>query len=80
MSDDKPKLRLAPVTVLETVTAHSLPVERLLGAAVAANLRSVIVIGYDQDGDFYFASSEASGASVQWDMEMAKKKLLEVRL
>lgn len=80
MSDHKPKLRLAPVTVLETVTTHSLPVERVLNAVVAANLRSVIVIGYDEAGDFYFASSEASGASVMWDMEVAKKKLMEVQL
>ena len=80
MSDDKPKLRLAPGTVLETVTTHSLPVERVLSGAVAASLTSVIVIGYDQAGDFYFASTEASGASVVWDMEVAKKKLLEVSL
>lgn len=77
---DEPKLKLAPVTVLETITTHSLPTERVLNGALDAKLTSVIVIGWDEDGEFYFASSEASGASVVWDMEVAKKKLLEVCL
>lgn len=80
MSDKKPGLRLAPVTVLETVTTHSLPIERVLNGALDAKLTSVIVIGWGGDGEFYFASSEASGASAMWDMEVAKKKLLEVSL
>ena len=77
---DEPKLKLATVTVLETITTHDIPTERVLGAALAANLKSVIVIGWCEDGEFYFASSEASGASCVWDMEVAKKKLLEISL
>lgn len=76
MADDK-KLKLAPVVVLETVTTHKVPVERVLGSAQAANLTSAIVIGYDENGEFWFSSSAADGPSVLWDLEMAKKLLLE---
>lgn len=72
-------LKLADnVTVLETVTSHNLPVERVLAGAAAANLSNVIIVGYDADGEFYFASSNPDGPSCLWDLEMAKKKLLEV--
>ena len=77
---DVPKLKLATVTVLNVVTTHDLPTERVLNAALAAGLKSAIVIGWDEGGEFYFASSVASGASVVWDMEVAKKKLLEMSL
>lgn len=76
MSDEK-KLKLAPVTVMNVVTTHSIPVQRVIDGASAANLKSAIVIGYDENGEFYFASSEADGPSNLWDLEMAKKKLLE---
>lgn len=72
-------LKLADnVVVLETVTTISLPVERVIAGATAANLTSVIVVGYDEAGEFYFASSAPDGPNVLWDLEMAKKKLLEV--
>lgn len=41
-------------------------------------ISSVVVMGYDEDGDIYFASSEADGGNVMWLMELAKKRLLEV--
>lgn len=66
------------VTVLETVTSHKIQVDRVLNAALAADLTSVIVIGYDPDGNFYFSSTDPSGGSVIWDLEVAKKKLLDL--
>lgn len=65
------------VVVLETVTSHKLPVERVLNAAMGAELTGVIVIGYTPDGAFYFGATSPSGPDVMWDLEMAKKKLLE---
>lgn len=38
----------------------------------------VILIGWDGDDDFRFASSYADGGTVLWLLEKAKKKLLEV--
>jgi hypothetical protein len=77
---DEPKLKLAQLVVLPVITSLNLPTERLLQAAMDHKLGSVVIIGYDTDGEFYFASSEASGPSVLWDLEMAKKKLLEVSI
>jgi len=44
----------------------------------AGTLDSVIIIGYDKEGDEYFASSLADGPEVLWLLERMKKALLEV--
>ncbi len=45
--------------------------------ALAADLTTAVVIGWDRNGKLYFASSEPDGGSVLWLMEVSKKKLLE---
>jgi hypothetical protein len=40
-------------------------------------LAYVIIIGETDDGEFYFASSKASGPDVLWDLEKAKLVLLQ---
>jgi len=62
------------------ITKLDIPVPRTLKAAKEANLQCAVVIGYDNDGEFYFASSKADGGYVLWLLEMAKKQLLEVEL
>ena len=37
----------------------------------------VIVMGYDKDGDLYFASSIADGGTVLWLLETCKQRLLD---
>lgn len=59
------------------VTRLPIPVKKVLDNT-PRDLQSVVICGYDVDGDFYFASSEANGAEVIWLLEMAKKKLLEI--
>jgi len=68
----------AEVVNLETVTRLDLPAERILQAALAAGLESAIVIGYDADGDEYFASSLADGGAVIWLLERSKLRLLRM--
>lgn len=75
-----PILKLATVTVLDMVTSHDIPTERVLRGALAENLKSAVVIGWTEDGEFYFSSSVSNGPSIVWDLELAKKKLLEVSL
>lgn len=71
-------LKLAEnVTVLDTVTSLDLDTERVLAAA-QGKLKEVVLIGYDHDGEFYFASNKASGPQVLWALEQAKLKLLKV--
>lgn len=41
-------------------------------------LNQVVVIGYDKNDDFYFASSIADGGDILWLIELAKKKLMDI--
>lgn len=66
------------VVTLNMVTRLPIPVDRVLDDAQAAGLTQVIVIGVTADGEEYFASSEADGGNVLWQMERAKKRLLAV--
>lgn len=65
------------VVDLDVVTSLPLPSEKLLTKALENGVTNVVIIGYDPDGDFYFASSDADGGDVLWLLEIAKKRLLE---
>lgn len=71
MTDDK-------VVTLDCISRLDLPPERILNAALGSDLESCVIVGFDKDGDFYFASTKADGGEVIWFFELAKKKLLEV--
>jgi hypothetical protein len=68
---------MAEIIVLDIITKLDIPVERVIDAAKEAELQDVIVIGWDKNGDIYFASSKADGGEVLWLIEKAKKRLLE---
>lgn len=59
------------------VTRLDIPASRILENA-PRNMKTAVVIGYDENGEFYFASSAADGGNVLWLLETAKKKLLEI--
>lgn len=73
---DTAPTRTAQVIRWRGITRHDLPVERILEAAGGADLRVAVVIGYDADGDEYFASSVSDGADVLWLLERLKLQLL----
>jgi len=62
---------------LPVITTLDLPPSRVLEAAIEADLQDAIVVGYDAEGEFYFAASKADGGDVLWLLELAKKQLLE---
>lgn len=64
------------VVILQNVTRLDIPPERVLEAALKADLKRAFVIGETQDGETYFASSIADGADVVWLMEICKEALL----
>lgn len=66
------------VIPLGNVTRLNIPTDRVLEAAKGHCSDGVVVIGWDDDGTLYFASSIADGGDVLWLMEMCKKNLLEV--
>lgn len=64
------------VVALPVVTTLDTPPSRVLEAAKAKDLTDCVVVGWDQNGDLYFASSVADGGDVLWLFEHAKKQLL----
>lgn len=68
---------MGEVVDLNVITTLSLDPDRLLEKAIG-KLERVIIIGIDKDGDEYFASSEADGGTVLWDIERTKLKILRV--
>lgn len=63
------------VIPLGCITKLDLPVDRILEAA-KERLDSVVLIGWDKDGELYFASTKADGGDVLWLLEKAKQALL----
>lgn len=59
------------------ITTLDIPAERVLQRAIDEPITDVVVLGWDKDGDFYFASSKADGGDVLWLLEIAKGKLLK---
>ncbi len=57
------------------ITKLDMPPDYILEAS-KEKLEGLIIIGYDKDGDEYFASSYADGGTVIWLLERCKQKLL----
>lgn len=51
---------------------------RIIKRACQAELTSVVILGFDKDGNEFFAASDADGGTVLWHLERAKLKLLQV--
>lgn len=60
------------------VTSLDVPPSRVLAGALDANLTDVVVMGYTQDGDQFFASSMSDGGTVLWLAEKMKVSLLSI--
>lgn len=69
---------MSNVVELSCQTTLDLPAERILSKALDADLDTAIVVGYDKDGDLYFASTTADGGNVLWLFEKAKLALFGV--
>jgi len=66
---------LKVVPFIGPITGNIIPPENVLNGAIDAGLTEVTVIGYDQDGQIYVAST-TSPADVMWCLEEAKHYLL----
>jgi len=64
------------VEYLDTVTRFDIEPSRILASALESGMSVAVVIGYDNDGQFYFSSSTADGGNALWLMAIAKRKLL----
>lgn len=66
----------AEIFIFNGITKLDLPPDRVLEQAIG-KLQGVVVIGFDQDGHFYGASSYADGGNAIWLLEVCKKRILE---
>lgn len=64
------------VVDLPVITKLPLDPDRVLRAA-EGKMDTAVVLGWDKDGEFYFASSDPDGGNIVWLLEMAKRKLYE---
>jgi hypothetical protein len=76
---DKPSLTAVEPKVIEWegVKYLDVPGAEVLKAALEANLANAVVIGWDTDGDFFFASTEANHSVTLWLLAHAQKMLLD---
>lgn len=70
---------MGDVIELGCITRLDLPADRVLENNIG-ELDSVVIMGYDKEGDEVFASSIADGGAVLWLLEQCKLKLLKVPL
>lgn len=64
------------VTTLSTITSLDLHPDKVLEAAIG-KLSDVVILGYDKEGDEYFASSMGDNQESLWIAERFKKMLME---
>ena len=60
------------------ITTIDLEPERIIEKAREAKLTDVVILGYDTDGNEWFASSITDGAEVVWLIERLKLELLRL--
>lgn len=69
---------MGEVVDLSVVTKLDIPPEKILRKAIEKCLTTVLVIGWDAEGELYFAASSPDGGDALWLIEKAKKRLLEI--
>ncbi len=57
-------------------TVSEVPVDKVLGNAIQADLEIAVVMGF-KDGEFYGASSTADGGAVLFLIELLKRELMD---
>lgn len=69
---------MGEVVVLNGWTKLDIPSERVLSNALQADLTTAVVMGYDKQGNLYFASNTGDLGRVCWLMEQSKQLMLRV--
>ena len=66
------------VVDLNCETVLDIPAEKILEAAKDKNLRHVVIVGEDKDGEEFFASTTADSPLIIWMLERAKLEILRM--
>ena len=65
------------VVSLDVVTTVDIPLDKVLEGAKENVKSGLVILGWDEDGDMYFAVSDGAKSDVLWLLENAKQVLLE---
>lgn len=68
---------MGDVVHLNIPTNGDIPCDRVLSGAEAANLESVLVLGWDQSGDFYIASSSGDVGKLLMLLELGERETID---
>jgi len=68
---------MSDVIAFPGVTKLDTEPDQILEQALG-RLESVVICGFDKDGNQYFASSVADGADALWHLERAKYALMKI--
>ena len=68
---------MADIINFKGITTLDLEPDRVLAEAVGG-LSEVVVVGFDKDGEAFFASSVADGGQALWHLERAKWRLMKM--
>jgi hypothetical protein len=60
------------------ITTEDRSPAQVLESTASADLESVVIVGFDKDGDMFFASSAANSAEVIYLLESAKHELFKM--
>lgn len=71
---------MGDVVILNVDSTLPIPCERVISAALEANLKEVVVTGWCEDGTFYFAMSETIPANIGHVLDLAKATLIRNQL
>jgi len=66
---------MAKIIPFTGITKLDLPPDQILDGA-KGKLTGLVIMGYTEDDEMYFASSYADGGTVLWLLEQCKKNLL----
>jgi hypothetical protein len=66
-----------PIGINEGETRLDIDPDKVLTGAVG-KLSEVVIVGYESDGSFYFASTRANGPDVLWLLKQAEQRLLAI--
>lgn len=64
------------LTLVQPISKLNIECEKILQAAIDHGMGTVLLLGYDKDGEFYAASSTGDGGEVLYLCERFKHKLM----
>lgn len=80
MTEDAPIIPYLTVVPFPTRESDNTPVDEILALASEVQLKSVLVLGIEQNDQLYISGSDNSLAEILWLLKICEKEILEMSL